>query len=119
MNLEVHQESGFTVVEVQGVVDIRTSPKLREVLKDTIDRFGGLVAVRLADIEYMDSSGVGVLVASLKHAKKAEAVLALVEVNERVRVVLQMTRLCELFPMYADLDEAREQREESGESHNR
>ncbi len=64
--------------------------------------------VVLRDVEYMDSSGVGVLVSGMKMAKEKGVHFALVEVAKRVLAVLEITKLVRLFHIYEDVPAALE-----------
>ena len=105
MEIDVRHEDDATIIEVVGQVTIRTAPQLLEVLKQNTKRDRRLV-VSLADVDYMDSSGVGVLVTSLKYAASVRAPFALARVQERVCAILELTRLTRIFKIFPDIEKA-------------
>ncbi|MEM7202599.1 MAG: STAS domain-containing protein [Planctomycetota bacterium] len=88
--------SGLAVVRVLGEVDLDTSPRLLGNLQDAL-RGGAGVVVDLAGVGYIDSSGVATLIQGLKLAGKTKARFALRDPSPRVRGVLELSRLTDLF----------------------
>src|SRR5207247_8076321 len=66
LGLESGTSGDWAILEVKGEVDLYTSPQLREGLAALIDRGERQILVDLTGVDFMDSSGLGVLVASLK-----------------------------------------------------
>lgn len=99
MRVEVREDRGWRVVDVAGVVDVRTAPELRETLQEA--QFGGAskVLVDLDRVELLDSFGLGVLVGGLKRARAHDGELALVVTRERLRRVFEVTGLDEVFAL--------------------
>src|SRR4051794_41985690 len=58
------------VVTVTGEVDVETAPRLRSALLSTADQPALMVVVDLRDVTFLDSTGLGVLVAGLKRARE-------------------------------------------------
>ena len=77
-------------VELRGDVDMATAPQLRRVLDDLID--GGAVEIVLdcRHLEFLDSSGIGALVAARSRIG-ADGVIALEDPRANVRKVLEVT----------------------------
>jgi len=94
------------VIVVQGDLDAYSAPRLREVLTDLIAGGSDWIVVDCCTLEYIDSSGLGALVAGLKQMSDHNGTLALAEPNDSVRRVLQVTGLDRLFPLYGNLAEA-------------
>lgn len=61
------------------------------------------VSLDLAELDFMDSSALGVLVSSLKHARKDGGDVVLRNVNPRIMSLLKLTRLHEIFEVHEDL----------------
>ena len=95
-----------TVVHVSGEVDVYTAPMLREELVGLIDAGHTDLVVDLAEVSFMDSTGLGVLVGALKKIKTLGGELRLVIDQEKVLKVFRITALTQVFPIYATLDEA-------------
>ena len=58
-----------TIVQVRGEVDVHSAPQLRDRLTDVIDGGKKSVVVDLSRLDFIDSTGLGALVAALNHAK--------------------------------------------------
>lgn len=94
------------MLEVEGEVDVYTAPKLRERLVELIAGGNHRIIVSLEGVGFMDSTGLGSLVAGLKRIKEHDGQLALVCTREPVLKVLSITGLDKVFPLYASVDEA-------------
>ena len=79
----------LTIV-VRGEVDMATSPQLREVLDDAIDTADGDVVLQCRDLAFLDSSGIGVLVAA-RNRLGDRGELVLDSPPDNVRRVLEIT----------------------------
>lgn len=80
---------------VSGEVDTYTAPKLKEVLHRAIT--GQDVTLHLDEVEYMDSTGLGVFVGALKISKRNGYHLRLVGVSDRVYRLFEITGLDRLL----------------------
>jgi anti-sigma B factor antagonist len=98
------------VIILEGELDAYSSPRLRELLTALIDGGSTWIVIDCSLLNYVDSSGLGALVAGLKHISDNAGMLALAQANDDVRRVLQVTGLDRLIPMYRDVEEAREAR---------
>ena len=101
--LDSTTEGDWAVLSVKGDVDIYTAPRLRERIIQLADEGRRRVVADLQGVEFMDSTGLSVLVAGLKRLKENEGVLALVVTREPVLRILTITGLDRVFPIYSDL----------------
>jgi anti-sigma B factor antagonist len=83
-----------TIVTVAGDVDLATSPDLQQAL-DTITE--GDVHLDLGGVDFMDSTGLRVLLGASKAAAERGSTVHLHAVRDRVRSVIDMTRLTDRF----------------------
>jgi len=104
--VEPRTEGSWTVVDVQGEVDMFTAPKLREALVQETDQGKNRIIVDLTRVSFMDSTGLGTLVGGLKRVKENDGTLALVCSHRPVLRVLSITGLTNVFPIYETLDSA-------------
>jgi anti-sigma B factor antagonist len=95
-------ELGFTVVSVQGEVDLSWSQQLR---KAVLDALAGNqpVAIELKGVEYIDSSGIAALVEGFQVARGKKQKFGLLDISKPVFSVLQLARLDRVFPLWTDL----------------
>ena len=97
------------VVRVSGEVDLRTSPQLREALLRVAQKGPDRLIIDLAEVDYMDSSGVGTMVELKRVVERRDGRLVLVNLQPRVRSVFEVTQLDRFFDIAADLNEATRQ----------
>lgn len=104
--VSVSQQGGAAVVTAVGEVDVSTAPELRQRLREQPE--DALVVVDLSDVTFLDSTGLGVLVAALKRIRESGAggELRLVVNRPQVTKVLEVTGLSGVFSIFASLDEA-------------
>ena len=97
------QENGeLTVLTVRGEVDLEVAPELWSLIEKTIDA-GRPLKVRLADVSYIDSSGIATLIRGLKHAQKKKVDYSLLEPSKRVLDVLELAQLDRLFSIESEV----------------
>lgn len=104
--LESRTESGWGVLAVKGEVDLYTSPQLKDKVTEMIEQGQSRLVIDLADVGFMDSSGLGVLVTALKRARERDGSLALVCPEGSVHKVLTITGLDRVFPIHQSVTEA-------------
>jgi anti-sigma B factor antagonist len=105
-------DSATTVVTVSGEIDLRLHGRLRDVLNHEVDA-GRHLIVDLSDVDFLDSTGLGLLVGVLKRGReRAErlrvdaAALILVITAPEVWRTLQITRLDEVYTVVDRLEDA-------------
>ena len=101
-----HEDGELAVVEVTGDADLYTAPQIRAVLLNELEGGYRWLAVDLGQVEYLDSTALGVLIGALKRARDADGGLCLLNPPPRVQRVLEVTRLVKVFPIYQSASEA-------------
>jgi anti-anti-sigma factor len=95
-------EAAWRVV-VAGELDAATAPELADVLDPLVSQPAASVVVNLADVSFMDSSGLRALIRSANAAKEAGGSLVLARASASVTRLLEVTGLIEqLHPESAD-----------------
>jgi anti-sigma B factor antagonist len=83
-----------TEVRLAGEIDVTTVVQARTLLGDAItDNPGAVITVDMADVSFLDSTGIGVVVSALKRARHGGGDLRLVGVQPQVFKVFQLTGL--------------------------
>jgi anti-sigma B factor antagonist len=100
MTIRVAAKGGATTLFLSGEIDLESSPELRRALLEQLAD-GKSVLVDLADVRYMDSSGLASLVEAYQRAKDKSLDFALVRVSEPVLKVLKLARLDRVFSIRA------------------
>jgi anti-sigma B factor antagonist len=81
-----------------GELDVATVPELKAALTDVIDRNPGTsVWVDLAQVSFIDSSGLGVLVGALKRARQHDGAVVVRNLSGAPHKVFEITGLLEIF----------------------
>jgi anti-sigma B factor antagonist len=89
------------VIIAAGEIDVATSPQLRAELLSVLAHQPATVTVDFADVSFIDSSGLGVLVGALKRVRETggDAALRVVHPQDAVRKVFDITGLDGLFDL--------------------
>jgi anti-sigma B factor antagonist len=103
-------EDGLTVIDVEGEIDVYTAPKLREKLIDLVNKGNFHLLVNMEKVEFLDSTGLGVLVGGLKRVRAHDGSLELVCTQERILKIFRITGLTKVFGIFDSVDDAKENR---------
>jgi anti-sigma B factor antagonist len=100
LKIETKTADGATVVHCSGrIVFGDEATSLRNELKKALGTSKKIV-LNLADVTYIDSGGLGTLVGVYSSARAAGADIKLTGLGQRVRDVLQITKLVTVFEVY-------------------
>jgi anti-sigma B factor antagonist len=92
-----------TVVDISGRITLGDgSALLRKTLHDLLEQKRTLILLNLADVDYIDSSGIGELVSGYTSVKNRGGELKLLNLTKKVHDLLQITRLFTVFDVHAD-----------------
>ena len=100
LSLSTHVSGDHTVLEVGGEVDVYTAPRLREKLVELVEQGARHVVVDLSRVEFLDSTGLGVLVGALKRLRAVNGTFGLVCAHERLLKIFRITALDRVFSLY-------------------
>ena len=106
LSLTTRTQGERTVVEVGGEIDVYTAPKLRETLISLVDAGQYHLVVDLEKVDFLDSTGLGVLVGGLKRVRTHDGSLSLVCTRERLLKILRITGLTKVFDIHPDVESA-------------
>jgi anti-sigma B factor antagonist len=95
--IEGAANGGLAAVAVRGELDIRSAPDLRAWLTKVLDEGAHQLVVDLSGVEFMDSSGLGVLVGAHKRLARIGGRLRVVGVSPPVARLLSVTGLSRVF----------------------
>ena len=94
------------LVRPRGRLNMVAAPDLRNAVSAAVQAGRRRVVVDLAGVEFMDSSGLGALIASLKTARQAGGDLRIAGANEQVALVLQLSNVDRILKPYGDAHDA-------------
>lgn len=96
-SVEEHHQGAAAVLTVAGELDLRTSPELEERLARAFDAGAELVILDLRGVEFMDSTGLRVLLTAHQRAHESGRRFALVRGADQVERVLTLTGVREML----------------------
>lgn len=101
MTTSTREVAGVTIVDISGRIVLgEESAALRELVSSLLSKGHKKVLLNLADVNYIDSSGLGNLVSSFTSARKQSGELKLLNLNSKVHDVMQITRLFTVFEVF-------------------
>ena len=95
------------VVQINGRIELgEGSAAVRDVVRDLLAKGRKKILLNLADVDYIDSAGLGSLVSSFTSVRNDDGELKLVYLTKKVQDLLQMTRLYTVFEIFDDEEAA-------------
>ncbi len=86
-------DRGITVLRLEGRLNMVSAPRLKTAIDETVGSGHPRLVVDLAAVSFMDSSGLGTLIAGLKKARQADGDVRITGVTQQVATVLALTNL--------------------------
>ena len=96
----------MVVIDLEGDMDVFTSPNLKETIIKLLKEGSIYLLINLTKVGYMDSTGLGVLVGSLKRVREHKGEIGLISPHPRVQKILDITDLVTIFKIYKNEEEA-------------
>jgi anti-sigma B factor antagonist len=108
MELSIHteQNAGVCTIALEGEVDVYTAPRLREQLVVLVADDCSNLIVDLTKVDFIDSSGLGVLVGTLRRVREKGGAMRIVCTRDSILKLFRITGLDKVFPIFADSAEA-------------
>jgi len=103
MKTIVRQVDSVTVVDVSGRITLGEGcTQLRELVRENLGKGNRNVLLNLADVTYIDSSGIGELVSAFTTVSNQGGQLKLLNLTKKVHDLLQITKLYTVFDVHDD-----------------
>jgi len=114
--MKTAQRNGVAVIELAGRFDAYGAPQLEKYLKQIYTEAGNsdatgkplLVVVDLAQVNFIDSTGLATLVQGMKRCRERQGDVYLSGLQQPVRIIIELTRLDKVFSIFDTLEEALE-----------
>ena len=106
LSLSTRTEGDRTIIDLGGEVDVYTAPKLREQIVQLVQDGHYHLVVDMEHVEFLDSTGLGVLVGGLKRVRAHDGSLELVCTQDRILKIFRITGLTKVFPIHASVADA-------------
>ena len=91
-----------TVVDFKGEIDMSNSPEVRKILRSLTKEKKKLLVVNLAQVKYVDSSGIATLLDCLKEVRKYKGTFRLSGLSGSILDVFRLARLESVFEIFPD-----------------
>jgi len=103
LTIASREVDGVTVLDLNGRITLgEGSVQLRDAIRDMISKGQTRILLNLAEVNYIDSSGLGELVSAYTTAKNQGATLKLLNLTKKVHDLLQLTKLYTVFDVSDD-----------------
>ena len=103
VKLTTRQVGDVTVIDVAGRITLgEGSSALREAMRDLVTKGQKKILLNLGEVSYIDSSGIGELVSGFTTVTNSGGNLKLLNLNKRVKDLLQITKLYTVFDVHED-----------------
>ena len=93
MDIQIKEDLNQTLVVLEGEIDAYTAPKVKEKVAPLLEGFTGELVFDLSNVNYMDSTGLGMFVGFFKTVKANNGVFRLVGLSDRLKRLFDITGL--------------------------
>jgi anti-sigma B factor antagonist len=101
-----HLPNGVVVLHLSGKLNMVSAPAVRERIAGLVGDGSSRLVVDLGGVPFLDSSGLGALIAGLKGARQAGGDLRIATPSEQTRLVLRLTNMDRVLTPYDTPEEA-------------
>ena len=105
MQLNYRQENNIGILEIIGRLDAYNAPKLREKY-DSVANSAVNFVFDMSECDFVDSTGLGTIVACLKSASQGGGDIYIANLQDKPRMVFDITRAHKIFHIFDDLEAA-------------
>lgn len=107
MKISRHDRTdGVAVLQLEGRLNMVSSATLRDAVHGVVESGAARIAVDLAGVDFVDSSGLGALVSGLKTTRQAGGDLRIARANDQVLLVLGLTNLDRILTPFGSVEDA-------------
>jgi anti-sigma B factor antagonist len=100
-------DDGALVFKLRGSLDLATAPTVRAALSEATEKGGYDLIVDLSQLEFLDSTGLGVLIGTHRRAVEGDGSFRLIVSDGPISRLLNITGLIAVFAVYHSLEDAR------------
>ena len=93
------------IIEPKGILDATKASNFRDDIERSIAKGVQIILVDFKDVTFMDSSGLGTLVLSLKNVRNAGMKMILCSINEQVKMLFELTSMDRVFEIFDNREE--------------
>lgn len=107
MNFEISEQDGIQVIALSGkIMGGPEASQINEKINSLIDEGKKNIIIDLEKVDWMNSSGLGILIGAIQTLKNNDGNLYLIHVSDRINELLRITKLINVFKIMPDLPSA-------------
>jgi anti-sigma B factor antagonist len=106
LDVETTPRGNATVLTLRGEIDVYTAPRLRQAIVDVVDGGAQHVVLDMEKVDFLDSTGLGVMVEGLKRISGRAGTLSVVATQDKILKIFDITGLNKAFGMFGSVEEA-------------
>ncbi|MBZ0263812.1 STAS domain-containing protein [bacterium] len=107
MKLKASEHGSVLIIELKGkIMGGPDANMFRDTLKEHLDKGVKKVVVDLGKVDWMNSSGLGILIGGLTTVKNADGEMKLARVTEKIKSLLMITKLIQVFDSHETVETA-------------
>ena len=106
LSVTSRQEGTRTVISVGGEIDVYTAPKLRDKITELVGDGHYNLVIDMEKVDFLDSTGLGVLVGGLKKVRAHDGSMRLICNQERLLKIFRITGLAKVFAIHSSQADA-------------
>ncbi|WP_423408780.1 anti-sigma factor antagonist [Heyndrickxia sp. MSNUG] len=104
ISIDVKETESVLAVKVNGEIDAYTAPQLREKLFPLSEKEGVKMVVDLSEVNYMDSTGLGVFVGVFKNVRAHNGEFKIVGLSDRLQRLFEITGLADIIDINSQIE---------------
>jgi len=107
MEFKIAEQDGVVIISLIGkIMGGPEAGQINEQINSNIDQGKKRIIIDLEKVEWMNSSGLGILIGAIQTLKNNDGSLCLINVSDRIKELLRITKLINVFDIKPDLESA-------------
>ncbi len=106
MEINIREENNVAVLSLSGRLDLASGSGLKDQIKKLMEKEKTMIHLSLAEVDFINSSGLGVLVSIMKEIRLNKGRLTLSNLASYVQEIFEITQLSHIFEIYVTEEEA-------------
>ena len=100
MDIKLEVVDGVNVASLEGEINVTNAMELKKVFGDALKDGATKVVVDFAQVSFIDSSGLAVLIELLNHLQEVQGKLHLCNVNRKITGIFEITKIHKMMDIY-------------------
>jgi anti-sigma B factor antagonist len=106
LDVETGSIGDASLLTLRGEIDVYTAPRLRQAIIDLVDAGATRIVVDMEKVDFLDSTGLGVLVGGLKRVRVKDGTLDIVTSQAKLLKIFDITGLNKVFSIHPSVEAA-------------